>query len=359
MNLEFVCEASESQNAPLMPALLCLVLFACSNLSSQEPPLHEVFGQVHSSVVTIVTAQREVDPRMDKGLTTTGGVGSGVLISSAGAILTAAHVVQASDKLTVIFADGSKHPARVQGSDSLNDVALIKLDQPPPDGAHVASMGDSDAVKVGHRAFVVGAPRGISHTLTVGYISARRTPARVVSSVKDTELFQTDAAINPGNSGGPLFNMRGDVIGIVSHIITASGGSEGLGFAVTSNVAKALLLDAPAFWSGIEYVRVADDLARILNIPGGRSAALVQRVARGSLAHRAGLQGGSLAASIAGEEIVLGGDIILAVGEVAVGEPEDFPKLREYLRSLRNGQEFEIHVLRAGETKILRGQMLR
>ncbi|MHC5066288.1 MAG: S1C family serine protease [Planctomycetota bacterium] len=342
-----------------MRALLCLVLLACSNLSSQEPQLHEVFGQVHSSVVTIVTAQREVDPRMDKGLTTTGGVGSGVLISKDGSILTAAHVVQTSDKLTVIFADGSKHSARVRGSDALNDVALIKLDQAPPGNAYVAPVGDSDNVMVGHRAFVVGAPRGISHSLTVGYISARRTPARVINSVKDTELFQTDAAINPGNSGGPLFSMRGEVIGIVSHIITASGGSEGLGFAVTSNVAKALLIDAPAFWSGVEYVRVADDLSKVLNIPGGRSAALVQHVARGSIAERAGLKGGTLAAIIAGESIVLGGDVILGVGEVPIGEPEDYPKLREYMRSLRDGQEFEIQVLRAGEQVTLSGRMVR
>ena len=202
--------------------------------------------------------------------------------------------------------------------------------------------------------FVVGAPRGITHTLTVGHISARRKPKRAVRTVADTELFQTDAAINQGNSGGPMFDMNGTVIGIVSHIVSASGGSEGLGFAVTANVARELLIDAPPFWSGMELIRIAGPIARILNLPDGRSGLLVQRVAKESPAARMGIRGGEFAATISGEKFVAGGDIILEVAGIEAGEDDSRTKLRKMLRELKDGQELEILILRGGALKTLK-----
>ena len=112
-----------------------------------------------------------------------------------------------------------------------------------PTGAKPAPLGDSDRAEVGDQIFIVGAPLGISYSLTVGYISARRETDDLFGGFLPTEQFQTDAAINEGNSGGPMFNMKGEVIGIVSYIISQSGGFEGLGFVITSNMAKRLLLD--------------------------------------------------------------------------------------------------------------------
>ena len=116
-----------------------------------------------------------------------------------------------------------------------------------PAGVPWWPLGDSDKVEVGGDVFIVGAPYGISHTLTAGHVSGRHRPNTIYSELATAEFVQTDAAINEGNSGGPMFGMAGEVIGIVSHIISKSGGFEGLGFVVTSNMARALLLERRSF----------------------------------------------------------------------------------------------------------------
>jgi S1-C subfamily serine protease len=243
--------------------------------------------------------------------------------------------------------------AEVVGSDTVSDVALLDLRGDPPADAHVAALGDSDAVRIGQRVFVVGAPRGISHTLTVGHVSARHKPERTVHTFFDTELFQTDAAINQGNSGGPMFNMDGEVIGVVSHIVSRSGGSEGLGFAVTSNVVRELLIDTPAVWTGIEVIRVSGPLARILNLPDEREGLLVQHVARKSPLGSVGLRGGKYVASISGERFVAGGDVILEVGGMRVGGEDTFDDIRRLVRGLKDGDRVDIMILRGGEIETL------
>jgi S1-C subfamily serine protease len=197
---------------------------------------------------------------------------------------------------------------------------------------------------------------GISHTLTVGYISARRTPNATFGGIAPTEFFQTDAAINQGNSGGPMFNMKGEVIGIVSHIVSRSGGSEGLGFVVTSNMARRLLFDEVSVWSGLEGYLLTGDLARAFNIPLWGSGLLVQRVAEGSTAERLGLQGGSLPARIGDEILLLGGDVILAVDGIGFGDPRAYENIRRHLIEARTGGSgLHVTVLRAGETIELAG----
>ena len=154
-----------------------------------------------------------------------------MLISKDGKVLTAAHVVQTADTVSVEFPNGEIVKAKVVSSEPPADIALLQLERVPA-SAVVAKLGDSDQVGVADQIFVVGAPYGISHTLTVGHISARRTPGGEQSELGLAEFFQTDAAVNQGNFGGPMFNMNGEVIGIVSHILSQSGGFEGLGFAV-------------------------------------------------------------------------------------------------------------------------------
>ncbi|HEX6718608.1 MAG TPA: trypsin-like peptidase domain-containing protein, partial [Pyrinomonadaceae bacterium] len=182
-------------------------------------------------------------------------------------------------------------------------------------------------------------------TLTAGHVSGRR-PLKDKSKV---ELLQTDAAVNTGNSGSPLFNMKGEIVGIVTNIVSRSGGSEGLAFAATSNTARRFLLDQKPFWTGIEGRRVDGNLARALNLPQS-AGVLVQRVAEGSIASRCGLQSGTLRATVEGEEIILGGDVILALNGVDIKPDESFDELYGQMTRTTSANNVVITVFRQGQT---------
>ncbi len=287
----------------------------------------------------------------------TPGLGSGVLISADGKVLTAAHVVQTADAVGVEFADGVLTEATIIASDPVADIALLQVSS-IPEGVRVATLGDSDRARIGDQIFVVGAPLGISHTFTVGYVSARRRTNTTFGSMESTELFQTDAAINQGNSGGPMFNLAGEVIGVVSRILTRSGGSEGLGFAVTSNTARHLMLTEPTVWSGIEGYLLAGDLARAFNVPDAHAGLLVQRVAHGSPAERLGLMGGSLPATVGGAELIAGGDIVLSVEGIALGAPSAYEDIRKKMIEIRDrNSSLHVSVLRGGVVIDLTGNI--
>jgi S1-C subfamily serine protease len=255
--------------------------------------------------------------------------------------------IRTAETITVRFPDGEAIPARVLYSAPRADLALVQLSRLPKNG-RVATVGDSDQVEVGDQVFVVGAPMGISNTLTVGHISARRSENVMLGSLEGVELFQTDASINQGNSGGPMFNLEGEVIGIVSYIVSQSGGSEGLGFVITSRSANRLLLEESRVWSGLQAVPVDGLLAAILNVPQARGM-LVESVADNSLGSHIGLEGGVVKVTIADTELVLGGDIILAVQGVSLAEPYAQEKIDERYSSFKDGDKMTIRVLRAGE----------
>ena len=305
----------------------------------------DVFPTVIDSVALIEVETRAFDSRQGR-VTNVDGLGSGVLISDDGLVMTAAHVIHTADRIKVYFGDPVGIDAKVISSDPLADVALIKLDW-VPDDLEPAKLADSDKARVGEQVFVVGAPLGVSHTLTVGHLSARRAPAAMMTGLSNAELFQTDAAINQGNSGGPLFNLRGEVLGIVSHMISVSGGFDGLGFAVTSNAARELLLERSPFWGGMAAYMLSGKLAEIFNVPQAYGL-LVQVVAKDSPAERLGLRGGSIKATIGREELVVGGDIILEVQGVRLSE-HSAPELRRRLAELKPGQSVTVEVLREGE----------
>ena len=319
---------------------------AAGGVRAQSPPLEDVFDDVRNAVVTITATSRAVTRTGQSKLAAAEGVGSGVLISSDGDIMTAAHVVHTSDSVLITFSDGHTARGQVISSDPMTDLALVRV-RDVSTNAVIAPLGDSDAVRVGSRVFVVGSPRGMSHTLTVGHISARREAPTQFRGLVDVEVFQTDAAVNPGNSGGPLFNMQGEVIGIVSYIVTQSGGHEGLGFALTSRSARAILLDQPPFWSGIDAVVLHGDLAKAFNI-GGSAGLLVQRVASGSSGDQMGLRGGTILAEINDEEIVIGGDIIVEALGVPIKEVRSLFEVRNELAKLSPGDTFPVVVLRNG-----------
>lgn len=307
----------------------------------------KVFNRVDPSVVVIHTREQIVTEG-SAGLTRTGrGLGSGVLISEDGKILTAAHVVQVTDRVAVEFKDGEKYPAKVISSSPQADVALLRLEK-GPETMPVAKLGNSDNINIGDEVFVIGAPYGIEHTLTVGYLSGRRQEKVTGDHFEPIEFLQTDAAINKGNSGGPLFNRKGEVMGIVSHIKSTSGGSEGLGFATAINVAKGLLLEKKSIWTGLEFIPIEGEMALALNFPqtGGM---LVQRVAKNSLGDYLGLKGGTIPSTIGGRHILLGGDVILTVnGTPFTGINDNSRKIQQNIIDLPYGSRIDVEVLRGG-----------
>jgi len=304
----------------------------------------EVFRKVAPSVVVIRAKGHEVAA---SGQTRFNETGSGVLISPDGKVMTAAHVVHAMDEITVEFLGGETVKARVVASEPAADLSLLQLERVPT-GAKSSPLANSDPVQVGDPVIIVGAPYGLSYSLSDGLISARWKPNTVYKTMPLAEFFQTTATINTGNSGGPMFSMKGEVIGIVSHNISKSGGSEGLGFVVTINTAKKLLLEKRSFWSGLEGQLLTDQQADLLNLPPGSTGFMVKTVAKGSPAEAMGLRGATMIANLGGDQVPLGGDIILAV-EGLKAEAANLTKIRDLLASKPAGSPFKVTVLRAGE----------
>jgi len=316
--------------------------------------MSELFKKVAPSVVVIRARGREI---------TAGGgpsgfseIGSGVLISTDGKVMTAAHVVHTMDTITVEVLGGETVAARVVASEPAADLSLLQLDKVPA-GARAATLANSDTVQVGDQVMIVGAPFGLSYSLSVGWISARWAPNTVYREMPLAEFFQTDAVINTGNSGGPMFSMKGEVVGLVSHNISKGGGSEGLGFVVTANTAQQLLLEKKSFWTGLEGQLLTDDLADIFNLPPRALGYLVKTVAKGSPGEAMGLRGGTTSARIAGQDLVVGGDIVLSVEGIAIGSAANLAQIRQRLNSLPSGSPYKVSVLRQGQVLELTGKM--
>jgi serine protease Do len=314
--------------------------------AAHGPPVGEVFKKAIPSVAVIRASGTEVSARTGSA-SRFKETGSGVLISADGKIMTAAHVVHAMDEITVEFLGSQPVPARVIASEQGADLSLIQVERIPPE-ALVATMGDSGKVAVGDQVIVVGAPYGLSYSLTVGHVSARYAPNTVHRAFPLAEFLQTDATINTGNSGGPMLNMAGEVIGVVSHIISKSGGSEGLGFVVTMNTARELLLQRRAFWHGLEWYQVSGPLADALHLPPRANGLLIKAVAKGSPAETAGLRAGTVPATIDGQEMILGGDVILEAAGIPVGGHDAYVKIRAHINALTSNASFTVKFLRSG-----------
>ena len=336
-----------------MKAIGILVLVVAAAIASpaavaqENSSLSELFRMVDPAVVEIATVQQVAADQGPARRVKSGGLGSGFLISADGRIMTASHVVQVADELQVRFVTGDVVKARVLASDPSADVALIQAES-VPSGIKPAALGDSTNAAIGDQIFVIGAPYGIAHSLSVGHISGRRTPTQLFGGFEQVELLQTDAAINQGNSGGPMFNMRGEVIGVVSHIFSTSGGSMGLGFVVTSNLAMRVLIDDPTTWTGLDGVLVEGQLAAALNIPQA-AGIVIEAVAAGSPASALGLRPGNLKAQIGDQSLTLGGDIVLSIHGIRVGETDYQLKMRERGKALGENDKVVVTVLRRGE----------
>jgi serine protease Do len=306
--------------------------------------LGELYRKASPSVVVIRAKGKEVS---SGGVVRFGEIGSGVLASPDGKVVTASHVVHGMEDITVEFLGRDPVRARLIGFQPGADLALLQLDVVPRD-APVAALADSDGVEVGDPVFIVGAPYGLTYSLSSGIVSARWKPNTVNHAFPLAEFFQTDATINTGNSGGPMFNKAGEVIGIVSHMITKSGGSEGLGFVITANSVKRLLFEKRPFYLGVDGQIVSEAMSQLLNVPQA-GGFLIKTVVKGSLGEQLGLLGGDRLATIDGQSLVLGGDVILAAQGIEVRTIEDLIRAARAIRDQPPGREVRMRVLRAGK----------
>ena len=327
----------------LAGGLAALALVVTAPIAAHPQSLGELYRKASPSVVVIRAKGTQVTAA---GVVGFGEIGSGVLISKDGRVVTASHVVHGMENITVEFLGKEPVRARMLGFQPSADLAMLQLETVPSD-APVATLADSNRVQIGDPVFIIGAPYGLTYALSRGIISARWGPDTVTREFPLAEFFQTDATINTGNSGGPVFNQAGEVIGIVSHMISKSGGSEGLGFVVTADTVRRLRIDRPLFYLGAEGRIVPESVAQILNVPqpGGY---MVKTVVQGSLADRLGLRGGDRLATVDGQEFVVGGDVILSAQGIQVLSIDDLIRANRAIRDAPRGQEVRMRVLRAG-----------
>jgi S1-C subfamily serine protease len=337
-----------------MQAVLVLMLSAAALAVVSSPAaaqnLEDIFYKVSPSVVVVRANGRDVGADGIKHFIETG---SGVLISDDGKVMTSAHVVNGMDQITVQGIGGEVVRATILSANAAADVSLLQLERVTT-AMRVARLGDSDSVRVGQQVMVVGAPYGLSYSMSVGWISARWAPNTIFPDMPLAEFLQTTATINTGNSGGPIFDMAGDVIGIVSQNISKSGGSEGLGFVVTIKSARSLLVPRKVFWGALQGLLLTGDLAAIFNVPAP-AGFLVKTVAQGSTAWNMGLQGGNRTVTVGGKEVAVGGDIILSVDGIPVVSEENIERIRNRLAAVPPGTAFKMRVLRAGKVIDLTG----
>ncbi len=231
------------------------------------------------------------------------GMGSGVIISPNGLILTNSHVVKDADEIKVNLSDKRSFTAKVIGSDSESDIALIKIEAKD---LPTAELGDSDNIRVGEIVFAIGNPFGLNRTVTSGIVSA--TGRTNVGIIDYEDFIQTDAAINPGNSGGPLVNIEGKVIGINTAIASRSGGYQGIGFAIPSNSAKLIMNDLQSSGKvrrgllGVNIQDLNDSLAKSFGRDNSEGA-LVSQVIEGSPAEKAGVKSGDIILKFNGQQV--------------------------------------------------------
>ncbi|HET6441400.1 MAG TPA: DegQ family serine endoprotease [Phycisphaerae bacterium] len=269
------------------------------------------------------------------------GLGSGVIVSADGYILTSNHVVAGAEEITVRLADDREFDAKVIGNDQPTDVALIKIEAT---GLPVAALGDSDKMEVGDWVLAVGAPLGLQKTVTAGIISAT---GRANVGIADYEDFiQTDAAINPGNSGGPLVNLRGEVIGINTAIASRSGGYMGIGFAVPSNMARDVMNrlrekgEVVRGWLGVSIQNLSKELAGSMGLESAQGA-LVNEVFADGPAGKAGVKAGDVIVQYNGKPV------------------KDVTELRTAVAWTEPGKKVDMIVLRGGKRETLSVQMER
>lgn len=264
-----------------------------------------------------------------------GGLGSGVIVSNTGYILTNNHVVEGAEEITVKLWDGRKLQAEVKGLDPETDLGVIKLKEVPKD-LPVAYLGNSEKLRIGEWVVAIGNPYGLSHTVTTGIVSAKNVSGRGITDYEN--FIQTDAAINPGNSGGALLDLNGALVGINTAILSRTGGFQGIGFAIPIDMAKRVMQDlinhgeVKRGWLGVSIQTLDEKLAKGLGVEG-RKGVLVSEVMEGTPAEKAGIQAGDVIVEVAGKKV------------------EDVHALRNKIALFKPGQDVPFKILRERKEK--------
>jgi len=277
-------------------------------------------------------------------------VGSGFIIDSEGLVLTNSHVAFGRQSLTVKLDDGEVLPARLIGADPLFDIAVLHIPKPDEGQLPSVKLGDSDQLRVGEDVLALGNPLGLDQSLTRGIVSATNRILPPTFFSLQEPLIQVDTPINHGNSGGPLLNRCGEVVGITTAIITDA---HNIGLVIPINLAKNVLPDLlkdghlSRPWLGFHGQFVDDQLKGLLRMPL-ETGFMIEAVEPGSPAEQANLQGGDLEITIAGDDFLLGGDIITKMN----GRPLDSPEsVNNALKELRVGNEVRLTVFREGKAR--------
>ncbi|MBI5922127.1 MAG: Do family serine endopeptidase [Betaproteobacteria bacterium] len=262
------------------------------------------------------------------------GLGSGVIVSADGYILTNYHVVEAADEIEIATQDGRKLKARVVGSDPDSDLAVVRLDIGNGSKLPAVTFAAAESLRVGDVVLAIGNPFGVGQTVTHGIVSALGRSHLGINTFEN--FIQTDAAINPGNSGGALVDSNGHLVGINTAIFSQSGGSMGIGFAIPVSLAKSVMEQiiragsVTRGWIGVEVQEITEELAESFKLPNTQGA-LIAGVMRGSPADRAGIRPG---------------DILLAVAGKPVGDAQS---MIELISAQTPGQQTQIKLRRAGK----------
>jgi len=312
------------------------VAFIESQLEPQESEFFNPFGEPEAESGGIAT-------------------GSGFVIDGEGHILTNNHVIEGAEKVEVKLGDSEKeYQAEVVGTDPGTDIALLKVDAPSKE-LHPLTLGHSAEVEVGDPVVAIGNPFGLDRTVTSGIVSALQRQIQAPNGFSINHVIQTDAAINPGNSGGPLIDSGGAVIGINSQIATGGGGdgNVGIGFAIPIDTIRAEINqletkgEVEHAFLGISGGTITPELAKALNLPVEQGV-IVQQVVKKGPADKAGLEAGTTSATINGQEVRLGGDIITE----ANGKPvKSMEQLVEVIQDSKPGDKLELKILRGGDEK--------
>lgn len=345
-------------------AAILVVAAACSRGSdngqtpsflSLEQQVSGVFEKTSQSVVNITTIVLDRDEQM-RPLPPQVGTGSGFIVDKAGHIVTNNHVVAGAAEVQVTWPNGQTVSAKVVGTDPSADLAVLKIDIAVSDDM-IASLGDSDTLRVGNLAVAIGSPFGFQQTLTVGVVSAlgRSLQAQDGYGTEIREVIQTDAAINPGNSGGPLFDSNGDVIGVTTAIFTLGGGFEGIGFAIPINTVKEVIPDLigqgfvlrPSL--GVSGIALNPVRSQFLGLPVEQGI-LIQKVRPGSAGDHAGLKAGINSVETPIGPVVVDGDILVEVQ----GQPIDsMATLNDVIREHQVADKVEVVIIREGQRMTL------
>ncbi|MBN1696607.1 MAG: trypsin-like peptidase domain-containing protein [Spirochaetales bacterium] len=320
-------------------------------LSESEHENIDVYRRLNHAVVNITTIIYSYNWFLEP-VPQEGGSGSGSIIDQEGRVLTNYHVVEDADSLSITLADGSEYTGTVLGVDPENDLAVLKFD---PGGKKLTTIpfGESDNLAVGQKVLAIGNPFGLQRTMTEGIISALGRPLKTDSGLIIKETIQTDASINPGNSGGPLLNSHGKMIGVNTMIVSPSGGSVGIGFAVPVDTARRVIPDLITYgkvkrgWIEIVPVQLFPTLVRYAGYKIDHGI-LVSQTIKGGNAEKAGIKGGTTPVRYGRSIIYLGGDIIVDIDGMSV---KDLTDLYSALEDNKPGESVPVTVLRGASYK--------